>query len=371
MPQKCRKNNFFNGEKMAENHAIIELPEGFTRNQSNVGSAIATARTKMTALELKTFYQVSTLIHLDDSDFYEYSITVEKFARALGIGQTNREQIIKLCRRIVRQVFEIQDDNHWVAYPIFAKLDYNSKTQIITIMFNQVFRPFLLELKQFTKIQQVKYITSFSSKYAIRFYALIKDYRKMAQRDFELESLFQMFELPKSYNYTRFCQKVLAPAIREINEKSDVWVSEPEIIEKKGKKITKIRLHFGNKSDKMADDFVRSIMARFDKEKSFNVFWRCPFLSDGENVADVHRITRINTNNNEYFQLFCDGILENSVLGTANRDDFLASISNGISRALNAMYEKERAEKKNLLFWQDEQNKKVIFAELFKRFQQK
>lgn len=351
-----------------QDNVIVELSEGFTRNQSNVGSAIATARTKMTALELKTFYQVSTLIHLDDSDFYEYSITVEKFARALGIGQTNREQIIKLCRRIVRQVFEIHDDGHWVAYPIFAKLDYNSKMQIITMKFNQEFRPFLLELKQFTKIHHVRHIISFDSKYAIRFYALIKDYRKMAQRDFDIDTLFNILELPKSYNYARFYQKVLTPAIREINNKSDVWVSEPEIVEKRGKKIMKIRLHFGNKSDKMVDDFVRSIMARFNKEKSFNVFAHCPFLLDNENVSNMHKITRINTNNNEYFQLYCDGNHENSYFGTSNRDDFISKIAHGISKALNALYSNERQEKKQALDWQDEQDKKREFFEIFKRF---
>ncbi|HDZ5066206.1 TPA: replication initiation protein [Campylobacter jejuni] len=96
-------------------------------------------------------------------------------------------------------------------------------------------KPYLPNLARYTKIQQVKYIKNFESKYSIRFYTLLKDYRKMSQRDFSIEALNKIFELPKNYeNYRNFCDYVLKPAITEINAKSDLWVSEPEIIGKKG-----------------------------------------------------------------------------------------------------------------------------------------
>ncbi|WP_265607294.1 replication initiation protein, partial [Campylobacter jejuni] len=278
---------------MAKNTDIVELKEGFTRNQSNVSNAIANARTKMTALELKTFYQVSTLIQMDDTEFKEYEISVSDFLKALNISDSNREQVVKLCRRLIRQVFEInQENDDYIAYTIFSRMHYKHKEQKISMKFNEEFRPFLLELKQFTKIQQVKYIKSFDSKYSIRFYALLKDYRKMSQRDFNLENIFNIFELPKTYNYTRFYQYVLKPAIDEINAKSDLWVSEPEIIGKKGKKITDIRLYFGNKNEKMSDDFTKELIKQYNKFKSFNVFANCRYLADGFNtINDLMKIT--------------------------------------------------------------------------------
>lgn len=232
-----------NKEKMMD---VIHLKNGFQRNQSNVGSMIATAKTKMSAMELKTFYQVSTLISMDDSDLQTYTISVADFAKALNIGSTHRTQIITLCRRIVRQVFEIKQENgDWLAYTIFSRMHYKHKEQLIEMRFNQDFRPFLLELKQFTKIHQVKFLMSFASKYAIRFYVMLKDYRKLEYRDFKLEELFEIFELPKSYrNYANFYKFALSPAIREINERSDIVVEEPEIIEKQRKRIIAIRLRF-------------------------------------------------------------------------------------------------------------------------------
>ena len=358
--------------KMAKNNDIIELKEGFTRNQSNVSNAIANARTKMTALELKTFYQVSTLIQMDDTEFKEYEISVSDFLKALNISDSNREQVVKLCRRLIRQVFEINQENgDYIAYTIFSRMHYKHKEQKISMKLNEEFRPFLLELKQFTKIQQVKYIKSFDSKYSIRFYALLKDYRKMSQRDFNLENIFNIFELPKTYNYTRFYQYVLKPAIDEINAKSDLWVSEPEIIGKKGKKITDIRLHFGNKNEKMSDDFIRELIKQYNKFKSFNIFGGCYYLREGENLplSEMVKITRIGADKNTgFFTAYCgDSFNQHTIFMSPNKDDFLKGLANGVYRAINAIYEKEKKEQLPTMQWQDEKDKlkrfKSILAE--------
>lgn len=354
-------------KKRTDNTDIIELKEGFTRNQSNVSSAITHARTKMTALELKTFYQVSTLIQMNDTEFKEYEISVSEFSKALNISDSNREQVIKLCKRLLRQVFEIeQERGDYIGYTIFSRMHYKSKEQKIAIKFNQDFSPFLLELKRFTKIQQVKYIKSFESKYAIRFYALLKDYRKMAQRDFSIEALNKMLELPKSYqNYNNFYKKVLKPAIDEINAKSDLYVSEPEIIAKQGKKITEFRLHFYNKSEQMSKDFTTDLIKRFKKWKTFNVFINCYYLTD---ISDTkpHRIKDIEIDGN-YFTLKGGDEYNNSyvIFGTPNRDDFIQKVANGIYYAVNYFYEKEKQEQLPTLAWQDKQDKLREFKNIY------
>lgn len=362
--------------KMPKNNDIIELKEGFTRNQSNISKEITNARTKMTALELKTFYQVTTLIQMDDSDFKEYEISVSDFMKSLNISDTNREQVIKLCRRLVRQVFEIeQKGGDWLAYTIFSKMHYKHKDQKIIMSFNKEFRPFLLELKRFTKIQQVKYIKSFESKYSIRFYALLKDHRKMSQRDFNIEALNKMLELPKSYeNYRNFYDYVLKPAITEINAKSDLWVSEPEIIGKRGKKITDFRLYFGNKSEKMGNDFVRDLIKRYKKHNTFNVFANAYYLATDElkSISDLRKIVRIETEHNTYFTAKSKDYNDEyyTIFGTANKDDFLKELANGIYRAVNALYEKEKQEQLPTMQWQDKTDKAERIKQIFLEWQQ-
>lgn len=226
-----------------------DLKKGFTRNQSNTSTAITHAKTKMTANQLKAFYQTTTLINQQDKKFYDYSISVENFVTKLGFTQTNSDYVKDLCRHLAKQYFEIEQDGIWEIYPIFSMFKFDTKKQLISISFNDKMRPFLLELQEkFTQIKEIKHIIDFESKYAIRIYAMLKDYRLMKFRDFEINKLTEILQLPKSYeNYAQLDKKVLQVATQEINEKSDLIITKIEPIEKERKKILKIRVHFKTK----------------------------------------------------------------------------------------------------------------------------
>lgn len=234
---------------MNKNNDEIELKNGFTRNQSNTSTSITHAKTKMNANELKAFYQVSTLIQKDDTDFLKYSVRVSDFIQKLGLTKTNNDYVKDLCRCLAKQTFEIEKDGIWDIYTIFSSFRFDTKKQIITMSFNDEMKPYLLQLKSnFTQIKEIKYIREFESKYAIRIYTMLKDYRLMNQREFNIEKLSKILQLPKSYrDFSYFNQKVLKPAITEINAKSDLKISKVERI-KTSRKITSIIIHFKEKS---------------------------------------------------------------------------------------------------------------------------
>lgn len=175
---------------MPEHDDIVILDKGFTRNQSRTSPVISTARAKMSANELKAFYQISTLVKQDDTDFLIYEISSDDFVKKLGFSETNDSYIKDLCRGLLKQIFEIErPDGTWEAYSIFSSFKFKPKVRTITVRFNDEMKPFLLELTQYTKIHQVEYIRQFESKYAIRIYALLKDYRLLSYRDIEIEAL--------------------------------------------------------------------------------------------------------------------------------------------------------------------------------------
>ncbi|MDL0102656.1 replication initiation protein [Campylobacter felis] len=359
---------------MAKNTEIIELKEGFTRNQSNVGTAITHARTKMTSLELKTFYQVTTLIQKDDSEFKEYEISVSDFLKALNISNDNREQVIKLCKRLVRQVFEIEQANgDYIAYPIFSKMHYKHKEQVISMRFNDELAPFLLELKQFTKIHQIKYIKSFDSKYAIRFYTLLKDYRQMTYREFSVEALCKMLELPKSISdsYTRIYKYVIEPALREIDAKSDLEITNYEITKKLGKKITHFKISFKNKNSQMSEDFTKELIKRYKTTKSFNVFIHHYYLWNKEfkSMHDLAIIGKITLDNRGFLNAY--DIHHRIIFSSPNNDDFLKTLTNGIYKAAEAIYEKEKKEQLPTMQWQDKKDKVARLKAILKEWEQK
>lgn len=351
---------------------LVELDKGFTRNQVNVGTEIVNAKHNLSATELKIFYQCATLIDpVNDEFLKEYHISVKDFCEAFNLSSNNRTFLVKTLKKLVRSVFEIDDiqKGNYFGYPIFGKLEYHHKEQIIKIAFNGYMWGFLVKFRKgFMKLRTNKYINAFESKYAIRFYTYLKDYRKMAHRNFDIAILAEKLELPKSYeNYRNLYDKVISPAIQEINAKSDLNVSEPEIIAKSGKKVLKFRLYFENKSQKIANEIIAELIKKFKEQKSFNVFRNC-FYAINEHISV--RIDKISTQKNTYFEAWTkEGGEFSAIFGTANRDDFLNELCNGIFSALCNQYEKEKREQLPTMEWQDKQDRIRRLKEIFMSWQ--
>lgn len=352
---------------------LVELDKGFTRNQVNVGTEIVNAKHNLSATELKIFYQCATLIDpVNDKFLKEYHISVKDFCEAFNIEANNRPFLVKTLKKLVRRVFEIDDiqTGNYFGYPIFGKLEYHHKEQMIKIAFNGYMYGFLLKFRKgFMQLKTNKYINALESKYAIRFYTYLKDYRKMAHRDFDIATLAEKLELPKSYeNYRNLYDKVISPAIQEINAKSDLNVSEPEIIAKNGKKVLKFRLYFENKSQKIANEIVAELLKKFKEQKSFNVFRNC-FFAINENI--ILKIDKISTQKNTYFEaLTREGGDFSAIFGTPNRDDFLRELCNGIFNALCYVYEKEKQEQLPTMQWQDQQDRQKRLKEILRAWQE-
>ncbi|WP_163248035.1 replication initiation protein, partial [Campylobacter fetus] len=334
------------------------IKDSFTRNQSNTSSAITTAKTKMTANELKAFYQCSTLLTTQDMEFTEYQISVSDFVSSLGFSETNAEYVKNLCRHLAKQTFEIEKNGIWDIYTIFSRFRFDTKNQLITIKFNPDMKPYLLQLKNnFTQIKEVKYIKEFDSKYAIRIYALLKDYRKMSHRDMNLEALSKMLQLPKSYrDFGYINAKVLIPAMEEINEKSDIKITSIEPIEKLRKKIISIRINFENKAKKQADDVIARLQKLYDVEnKNPNVFIGFKFaLTDTpKSPNELRLITKIEADDRPYFTAYSS---DDTIIAVLGKKEFIQKLVNGIYRGLIFEAEQEKKQQLPVDEWQKKQD---------------
>lgn len=252
---------------------VKNLENGFTRNQSHTDTRITHAKTKMTATELKVFYQTTTLIDsVNDTEFNEYMMSIKDFCQATNLNDTNRDFIVKTCKGLLRQVFEIEQENgDYIGYTIFKKMHYQHKEQKINFAFNDEMKPYLLQLQSnYTKIKEIKYIREFDSKYAIRIYAMLKDSRLINPLRIEVDKLSEILQLPKSYkDFYKINEKVLAVAITEINQKSDLVITKIEPIEKLRKKITKIAIYFRSKE---ATKEARKQTQRANEVNKFNKY---------------------------------------------------------------------------------------------------
>lgn len=81
------------------------------------------------------------------------------------------------------------------------------------------------------------------------------------------------------------------------------------------------------------------------------------------------KITRIGADKSTGFftAYYGDSFNQHTILTSPNKDDFLKELANGVYRAINAIYEKEKKEQLPTMQWQDEKDKinrfKSILAE--------
>lgn len=181
-----------------------------------------------------------------------YTFSIQDFCAAAGLDMTNGFYYTTLKK----QIKELRDSSVWVkvgkkeillAWLNTVEIDSGSGT--ISFKFHESVQPYLFELKEKYTSYKLKEVLTMRSKYALRLYEIAKSYAYGREFDNfqEVEAAFtpkELITLLDAVTYDRyynFKQRVLKPAIKEINEMSEEIHIEME--EKKtGRAITEIYL---------------------------------------------------------------------------------------------------------------------------------
>ena len=187
---------------------------------------------------------------------------------ATGVHEKNYHQIKTALRRLMQRIIEIETiekdgRKRFRLYQWFAKADYKEGDSFIEVQFHPDLKPYLLELKmRFTKIPLI-YVLKMRSKYAIRLYELLKRYEDTGLRNDYLPELRKKLGIKdKEYKSFRdFERRVLARAVKEINQKTDIEVSYKK--KRTGRKITHIEFTIMAKPEAKVNDENLSVLDRF------------------------------------------------------------------------------------------------------------
>ena len=217
---------------------------------------LVNGRVKLKAKSYDLIRTLATLVSPNDTDFWTYEVEV----KSLGIDYKRAKEYI---RDIMRNPIEIQNDTKQTfdCYSWCSSMKY--KNGFITFKLDPEMQEFMLGLKEqgnFTKTFE-KYILPMESLYAKRIYEMLYQVKKYGYRKFELEELQKTLDVPKSMmSFSRFKEKVLLIAIKEINKHSDIYIpvdtdnlkdeSWVKLQCGKTRKITHLNFEFRLKSDK-------------------------------------------------------------------------------------------------------------------------
>ncbi len=128
-----------------------------------------------------------------------------------------------------------------------SSIDYVPGEGKLVLSFSFGIIPYLSQLsKEFTKYK-LKHVARFESVYSIRLYELLVQWSASGQRDIEVEWLKKQFQVEEKYGRLGDLKKrVIEPAVAEINEHSNLWVTYNQ--KKIGRVVTHFQFQFGLKA---------------------------------------------------------------------------------------------------------------------------
>lgn len=214
-------------------------------------NALIEASYKLTLQEQRVLLMcIGKINPTDEAPKKKFELTAEEFYLAFpDVGRKHAEERLQeSINRLWERTILISNNNEkrrirWIQ----EEGRYFNGEGKIEIIFADSIIPYLTQLtQQFTAIA-VKNVSALRRTYSIRIYELLMQFKKTGDRLISLEDCRSMLGLDDKYNKFKVLNRdLLKPAIKELNEKSDLIVSVDLV--KKGREV--VALHFHFKEDK-------------------------------------------------------------------------------------------------------------------------
>lgn len=208
-------------------------------------NSLIEAKYKLSLVEQRLIFlaisRINPLISskIKPSEQQEFEFTVAEYAEFYGIDlkiayEQTKEAVEHLYERsVLTENTKFKKKFRWVSSQTYFKNEGR-----FSINFTKDVMPYLTQLEnQFTHYC-LKNIAKFKSSYTIRIYELMCQYKELGERTLKLDNLKEMLQVAENKSYGRFNtfnQRVLEPAIKEINQNSNLNISVEKIT--RGRKV--------------------------------------------------------------------------------------------------------------------------------------
>lgn len=205
----------------------------------------------MTSMEQKLFLIMLSTIKKDDTTITPTTFRIVDLADVMQVSsQVLYRDLKKICESIMGKIVEIKKPNNsWDMFNIISDAEYRNKQGTLTLTINPKAKPYLLQLKELFTSFRLENALIMEGKYAIRVYQQAKSNIYKGEYVINIDDFKKQLKLiQKSYReYSNIKTKVLAPAIKEINEKTDINLAVEEI--KVGRKVEALKFKTSNKQN--------------------------------------------------------------------------------------------------------------------------
>lgn len=248
---------------MNPKEVIFVKPEKhYMVNQSN---KVIEARYHLSLYEQRIVLMMISLIEPDDVEFKEYRIKISDFKNILGLkGDSAYSKIKETLRKLRSRELLIESGKNYLVTGWITSAKYVAEEGEVTLSFDPNLEPYFLNLKEQYVSNKLGVLISFKSTYTVRLYTLLKQYKKIGQRTFNIEVLREVLGLSKNQytRYSSFKERVICVPQKELESKSvdgeyksDLGFDFEEV--KSGRKVVEIKFIIKNRKNSLNDIFVK------------------------------------------------------------------------------------------------------------------
>lgn len=221
------------------------------------------ARYKFDVWETRVFLFMLSHIRREDGEFHPYRLWYKDMKKVFQVGTNNRsyEYFRNGVKNLMKRQFHLAvEENGYIretAYQILTKANYlqagqdrpgSESQEYIDVSIHPEMKPMLLELQKNFTAYDLRNVARLGAN-SVRLYELLKRFETVGKRKLEIDNLKRMLELENEYpNFGQFNQSFIKPAVKEINEFTDLNVYKVDQI-KEGRKVVALYFYFRPKSD--------------------------------------------------------------------------------------------------------------------------
>lgn len=234
--------------------------------KSNI--AVRKARYSLSLNQQKVLcYLISELKETDTHETIK-TFDIKTFYDFMEKGDKDYDKVRRDLKALSDKSWWITDDNDDDILLRFLNTVHTSKRSgKVQIKFHEDMLPYLQHLKkEFTKYK-LWYTMTMHSEYSLRLYELLKSVEKRESWAFDIDYLKKIFMCEHYKQFCHFRQRVLEPAVAEINAKTDINVNYE--LFKEGKSYKSIEFYIEEKPSEDRLNVDISIRSELDGQLSF------------------------------------------------------------------------------------------------------
>lgn len=199
--------------------------------------SLVEARCSLKASENDIFDMLLSYINKEDDieDNLTYTLVIDDFKDKFGLKYVKNayKKIRDGVGNLKGKTIDIWSDDgvKFESYVLFQTIKWNDGSGKITVKLGEDIKKMLVQQKQSITYYEIRYTLPMNSRYSKRLYVMFKEWslspNKM--RYDRVEDLREKLQVPISYGYNKFKERVLEESIREINQSTDLFVTYNEV----------------------------------------------------------------------------------------------------------------------------------------------